>query len=530
MNSAVSGTGRIVWILFVLARHGFRHAREILSGTGTPGPVRLRVLFEDLGGTFIKFGQLLSLQPDVLPMVYCTALSDLMDRVRPVAIGEIEKVFASDTGLTMAEAYDELDPQPIATASIGQVYHTRIGDRQLAVKIQRPAGETQFLIDLGLMTAAIALIRWLHLRPLYWLIDPTTEFIHWTREELDFRREAAYMARLNQNSEGSSGAKVPSVVWKLTARRVLTSDYLEGPTILDCIRARETGDREVLERIERLGFNPNRFARQVIENFLHDAFVQGIFHADPHPGNLIILRNNQVGYVDFGITGTLNRYSRRELVKLTLAFARGDLDGIRDALIRISAPNPRSDPEALRRGLDRLAVKWNGVSANGGRRRPSITVVMFDLLDICRDTYLTPEREVVRYIRSAITLDGLVKRFAPEFDFAVHMEAITAKHLAAGGDEVVAQSLWDGLFAATDALQYPVETGMSLLSSLSRRSAGAAASQFRLAAVVLVAACLVAFRPSGAGLGLNPSTVEFALLGCGLFGFFWLGRRSKRRI
>ncbi|HYK91854.1 MAG TPA: AarF/UbiB family protein, partial [Acidobacteriota bacterium] len=214
MSSVVSVTGRVVWVLQVLTRHGLRHAKEILNGAGTSGPVRLRQLFDDLGGTFIKFGQLLSLQPDVLPMAYCTALSDLMDRVRPVPLSDIEMVFAAEIGRTMAEAYDELDPQPVATASIGQVYHARIGDRHLAVKVQRPAGETQFLVDLGLMTAAIRVIRWLRIRPLYWLIDPTTEFIQWTREELDFRREAAYMVRLSRDAGGRAGTKVPSVLWE----------------------------------------------------------------------------------------------------------------------------------------------------------------------------------------------------------------------------------------------------------------------------------------------------------------------------
>jgi ubiquinone biosynthesis protein len=388
------------------------------------GPQRLRMLIEELGGTFIKFGQVLALQPDVIPIEYCNALFDLMDRVAGFDYKWVEQVFLEDLGDTPDKLFDSFDPEPLATASIGQVHIATLTGRKYAVKVQRPDVDIQFENDIRLMSAAIRMIRAFRIRSLFWIIEPLSEFIAWTREELDYRNEARYMQQLALNAEQREIERVPRGLPEYTTKRILAAEFLEGVTVLDYLRALQSGDSWLLHRLKSTGFVPERFAANIVDNFLGDAFQRGIFHADLHPANLIILPDSVVGYIDFGITAVLSSYSRRHLVDLTLAYARGDLDGMSSAFLRVSDMEETSDPAGFRKGLSALSTGWYSEPGEGPRLRKSITLMMMDLLTLSRKTGLWPERDVIKYIRSAIALDGLIKRFAPSFDVGLHLERI----------------------------------------------------------------------------------------------------------
>src|SRR5262249_44845047 len=155
-------------------------------------------------------------------------------------------------------------------------------------------------------------------------VEPVSEFIAWTREELDFRCEAGYMDRLRRNARDNPAERVPQVVSAYTTRRTLVMEFFDGVTVLNYLRAAAAGDDRVLRRLAAGGFDPAAFARNLIDNFLGDAFRHGAFHADLHPANLMVLPGNVVGYIDFGITGVLSIYSRRHLVAMTYAYTRGD--------------------------------------------------------------------------------------------------------------------------------------------------------------------------------------------------------------
>jgi len=300
-------------------------------------------------------------------------------------------------------------------------------------------------------------IRRLRLRLLYWLLEPLGEFVAWTREELDFRIEARYLERLRRNASGNPRERVPEVSWELSSERILVLAYLDGPPVLDYIRALEVGDELTVRRLKASGFEPEGFARAVIENFLSDAFLHGVFHADLHPANLLVLPQNVVGYVDFGITGVLSVYSRRHLVSMTLAYSRGDLDGMCEAFFKVSTFEPGRDPAEFRRCLGRVAETWYEVR---GRRRTlskSFTQVMLEMLRVSRATGVWPERDVVKYIRSAIAIDGLIERFAPGFDVGGHIETVCDRHLRGEGWRRLATRR--RLFEAIDAGSRVLERG-----------------------------------------------------------------------
>jgi ubiquinone biosynthesis protein len=424
---------RLLSIACVLGRHGLAHALDLRArrrkASSISGPERLRRIFEDLGGMYIKFGQMLALQPDILSLEYCNALFNLLDRVRPIDYSDIERTFVEELGKTPAELFDTIDERPLATASIGQVHVAWIKGVKVAVKVQRPAVEADFRGDVRLMSVTIRLIRHLHLSWLYWVIEPMSEFVAWTTEELDYRREARYMQQLGENARDNPHERVPAVIWEYTTRRTLVAEFLEGSTVLGYLRALEVTDHTLFDRLDAEGFDSHETASNIINNFLGDVFRHGMFHADLHPANLMILPGNVVGYIDFGITGTISAYSRQNLVALTLAYTRGDLEGMCDSFFRVSAMESNASTARFKRGLVRDAKSWYQSDGKETHLRKNFTLVMLDMLRLSRQTGIWPERDVIKYIRSAIAIDGLITRFAPTFDLGAHLQTVCERYL-----------------------------------------------------------------------------------------------------
>jgi ubiquinone biosynthesis protein len=440
MTQALSNLQRALRILYICVSHLLAHALQLqiariplLHGlnleTPLSAPRRLRMALEQIGGTFIKFGQVLALQSDILPLPYCRELFNLLDRVPPFNFADVEQTFIEDLGRKPSEIFDSFARDALATGSIGQVHIATLGHRKLAVKVRRPTVLTDFGADIRLMVFAVRCITVLRLKKLYWMMAPTTEFIAWTREELDYRHEARYMDLIAKNAVNNACEEVPHVVWQYTTERILTTDFLDALTVLDYIRAREKDNRAVLDRFVAIGFEPDRFARNLIDNFLGDAFQYGMFHADLHPANLLIMPSSRVGYIDFGIAGVLSTYSRHHLVAMTLAYARGDLDGMCESFFHVSAMDDHSDQKAFRSKLRELSRGWYMRDGEDIGLRKSITAIMLDLLTLSRATGIWPQRDVVKYIRSAIALDGLIKSFSPGFDVGRHLETVCDRHL-----------------------------------------------------------------------------------------------------
>jgi ubiquinone biosynthesis protein len=441
-RARVRTTRRIGVVLVVLLRAGVAHlvswaaprVRWLSRMAWTrrmvrvSAPERLRDTFEELGGAFLKFGQMLALQPDIVPVAYCNALFDLLDRVPPFAFSDVEQIFVEDLGCSVHDVFDSIDHVPVASASIGQVHVAMLGSRKVAVKVQRPTARAQFASDIRLMSVVIGMIQRLHLRWFYWLLEPMTEFVAWTHEELDYRCEARYMERLRRNAENNRYERVPRVLWRYLTPRILVADFLEGETVLAYLRRRESTPDPVTPSAGR-AFEPHMLARNIIDNFLSDVFQHGMFHADLHPANLLILPNNVVGYIDFGITGIISRYSRQNIVALTLAYTRGDLAGMCAAFFRVSATDERSEPDRFRAGLEAASRTWYADGVGGRRLRKNFTLVMLDMLRLSRETRIWPARDVIKYIRSAIAVDGLITRLAPTFDVRQHIEDVCSRHL-----------------------------------------------------------------------------------------------------
>ena len=534
-----SSLRRLVHIMAVIIRHALGHAfglmverwprLERVGRERLRGPERLRIAFEDMGGTFIKFGQMLALQPDILSLEYCNALFDLLDRCVPFDYAHVERIFIEETGKTPSEVFDYLEREPLATASIGQVHVGYLNGRKVAVKVQRPNVETDFAGDIRLMVATINLIKRLRLKFIYWMIEPISEFVAWTKEELDYRSEARYMDQLRRNALTNLQERVPEVIWEYSTRRTLVTEFLEGDTVLSYLRAMETGDEMFLHRLKSSNFDAPQVARHIIDNFLGDAFQHGIFHADLHPANLMILPGNVVGYVDFGITGVISSYSRQNLIALTLAYTRGNLEGMCEAFFKVSSIDADSDTQRFRDGLKRLADGWYETDGKRQRLRKNFTLVMLDMLRLSRLASIWPERDVIKYIRSSIAIDGLITRFAPGFDVGGHLEMVCNSYLKwqvrkslftyntlVGWATASGHMMRDGAFRTTRLLQRMAAGEMPFSADVGRVNKGGDSGLqgrvVQLGAVVFAFSLIIVITGERVQFGVNLFTAEVVFI------------------
>src|SRR3989442_14203080 len=215
-------------LVSALTRYGYRRLR----GRPTHGPDLLREIFEKLGGSFIKFGQILSLQIDTLPRAYCDALLALLDRVPPFPPDQVDRVFLETLRASPRDLYQSFNYQPVGSASIGQVHRATLKDGTPgAVKVQRPGIREVFERDNLLLRVGVAIVLFLRIRSLYFMRDPVRELSTWTLDELDYRREGSYAKMLGDNAVRTPTERIPKIFWSLSAERVLTMEYLEGPSV-----------------------------------------------------------------------------------------------------------------------------------------------------------------------------------------------------------------------------------------------------------------------------------------------------------
>jgi ubiquinone biosynthesis protein len=328
--------GRISEIAHVAVKHGFGYffARnkltDLLPWNETVSPSdggnshrgqHLREMLDELGPTFVKFGQLLSTRPDVVPPDIIVELRKLQDDVSPFPFAEVEQVVAEELGQPIERLFLEFTEEPIAAASIGQVHEAVLPNgRKVAVKVQRPTAPKQIEADLGLLYQGAKIakdrVRALDFIDARSLVD---EFARSLREELDYRQEARNAQAFHRNFVGHPHVHVPRVFWSYSGARVLTLEFLEGTQIADL-------DRHELSDEER-----RRLAHVMAEAWMTMVFRHGLFHGDPHPANVLMLGHpERIGLVDFGQAG---RLTEDDMTKLTALFIDAAAENV-DALPR----------------------------------------------------------------------------------------------------------------------------------------------------------------------------------------------------
>src|SRR5436190_12393926 len=322
-GSTARNLGRISEIAQVAVKHGFgyfftRHRLTDLLPWGSKVTAvetdrshrgqHLREMFDELGPTFVKFGQLLSTRPDVVPPDIIAELRKLQDDVTPFPFTHVEQVIETELGLPIEKLFTSFSERPIAAASIGQVHDATLPNgRRVAVKVQRPNAPKQIEADLALLYQAAKIAKE-RVRALDF-IDPrglVDEFARSIRQELDYRHEARNAQTFHRNFAGDPHVRIPKVIWSYTRARVLTLDYLDGIQIQD------------IDPLEYTLEERRRLAYLMTEAWMTMIFKHGVFHGDPHPANILVLGHpERIGLVDFGLAGKL---SDDDMTKLTRLF------------------------------------------------------------------------------------------------------------------------------------------------------------------------------------------------------------------
>jgi ubiquinone biosynthesis protein len=324
--------GRLSEIAQVAARHGFgyflrrnRLGDMLQGGNGADGDGsatdrgrRLREMLDELGPTFVKFGQLLSTRPDVVPPDIVAELRRLQDDVKPFPFEQVQEVVEAELGLTVEQAFVEFDEVPIASASIGQVHRAVLPDGQVvAVKVQRPAAADQIEADLGLLYQAAKLLKE-RVRALEFM-DPrelVDEFARSIRLELDYAHEARNAEAFHRDFDGDVGVVVPRVFRTYSTARILTLEFLRGRKVSEL-------DLETMEPFQR-----RDVAYRLADTWMTMVFRHGFFHSDPHPANIFVLESGELGLVDFGQAGKLTDEDMTKLTRLFVDAATENVDAI----------------------------------------------------------------------------------------------------------------------------------------------------------------------------------------------------------
>ncbi len=353
---------RYVEIGRVLAKHGWEHLlgrfglADLLhvtqsSNGAPPGPIEVRKSIEELGPTFIKLGQLLSTRPDIIPKEYADELEKLQDKAPPIPFNEVRRVIEEEFGLPIEQVFAKLDPDPLATASLGQVHvSTLLDGREMVVKIQRPGIIQQIDTDLEIM-AGIARFLEQHVEQArtYGLSDIVDEFSIIIHQEMDYTREGRNGDKLRDNLAELKTTRTAAIVWDYTTSRVLTQERLCGIKIND------------IQALDANGHDRAAIAENLSRAFLKMIFVDGFFHSDPHPGNLVVLDDNVVGILDYGQMGRLDTDLKTKITMLLSGYIQEDSSGFAETLLEIGSAPPDLNRNAYIKDIDRLLRQYYDV-------------------------------------------------------------------------------------------------------------------------------------------------------------------------
>lgn len=364
----------------------------------------VRKAFEELGPTFIKLGQMLSTRADILPPEYIAELSRLQDSVAPTPFPAMRRVLEMELGATVEAVFDHFDDVPLASASIGQVYAARLKDgADVIVKVQRPGVDAMIEEDLAILAeiARVAEGR-LAIAQQADASGLVREFSWTLREELDYGREGRNAERLQAAFPDGSEIVIPRVVWEFTTRRVLTMERLRG------VRIDRVGE------IIALGVDTKAVAETALLAYVRQVLMLGMFHADPHPGNFLVLSDGSIGLLDFGLVGTLDERVREHLLLLALATFERDPGRISEELAMLGAVPASWDRAAVERDIARLLAKYLDVPLG----MIQVREVIYDVMSMIRRHGLRLPSELALLAKTVSQAEALGRRLDPDLNLA----------------------------------------------------------------------------------------------------------------
>jgi len=364
-------------------------------------PQHIRVALEELGTTFIKLGQLLSTRPDLLPPEYLLEFAKLQDEAPPFDSDVAREIIETELGQSVETLFLNFDAEPLAAASIGQVYAAKLHDgTDVIIKVRRPNVVEQLEEDLEILhNAAAALNRRWELAKRYDLLGLAQEFALSLRAELDYIREGQNAERFAANFANDATVHIPRIFWETTTSRVLTQERIRGVKVSE------------ISALDEFGIDRPELARRGTRAILKMVFEDGFFHGDLHPGNFFIQPDSRFGLIDFGMVGTVNDKTQDYLANLILALTRQDFDRLAEAVLELDATKQRVDRAELRRDLEHLVRPYFGLPIG----QINLTPLFNDAFAIIRRHRLNLPPHLALLVKTIIIAEGIGTRLDPNF-------------------------------------------------------------------------------------------------------------------
>ncbi|CAM4310690.1 ABC1 kinase family protein [Corallococcus exiguus] len=422
---------RIRQIALIAARHGFGEVTEragvwrLLGGRKEKVEVseearrestarRFRLFLSELGPTFIKLGQVLSTRADLLPAEFVEELATLQDNVEAIPLEQVHAQIRDALGKDVQELFAQVDPEPLAAASIAQVHRAVTMDgEEVVIKVQRPGIAQRIDADLGVLRSLARLLEAVvEETGIYSPSGIVDEFDRAIHEELDFINEATNIRAFLENHKDRPYLKIPRVHAALSSRTVLTMEFIRGEKINPAALAE--ADRK-------------QIAQHILEASFRQLFDDGLFHGDPHPGNVLLMEGNRLALLDFGVVGRLTRPMQETLVMLCLAVALKDSDSVARILYRVGVPDARANLMGFRNDIE--AILGQHLPTTLGQ--VDARTLLRDLLDLAVKYRIRIPKEYALLSRASISTEGMLRGLYPELNI-IEVALPYAKELMAG--------------------------------------------------------------------------------------------------
>ncbi len=524
---------------------------------------RLRWTFERIGGTFVKVGQQLSARLDLLPSAYCDALAHMLDKVPPVRTAVAIQTIERATGRPLHETFAQFDPKPIGSASIGCVYLAVLKSGQrVAVKVRRPHIGTIFAADLTALDWFMQLLETLTIVRPGLFKNFRSELRAMLLEELDYRREARFteIFRRAARKKGWKFISAPRVVYELSGEDVLVTEYVTGVWLSELLAAVEGADGAALARIRALDIDPVKVAARLWQSSLFGQFDSFVFHADPHPANVVIQPGNKLVFIDFGACGSYTEPERRMQREILHQLVRRDVSALARVGLALMEPLPPVDTHELGKRME--GAYWQLVHALESKHTEwwerSSAGFWLQAIQVTSQYQLPMPLNLLRVIRATLLYDSLASRLDPEPDINAlvqKFEARVARRRRKEAARALARdlrgfdlrtTLVEGYAAAREAgelgrqalfrLHRALDTDRHAFVDQIRKASYAALDLLRLAATVslvtVAAAAAAAAYGYASGRGLRPQAALARVLSSGWYlGFLALvGVQHARRL
>lgn len=363
-------------------------------------PEKLRLILEDLGPTFIKLGQIMSMHSDILPKRYCDELMRLRSEVTPMSFEEVERVLEDSYGCPWTEMFQEIEPSPLGSASIAQVHRAVLKDgSKVVIKVQRKGIYDIMSRDIGMLRRAVKLMPPVSLKGMVDLDMVLNELWTVTKEELNFLTEASNMEEFAEKNKDVAFVRTPHLYQEYTTLHVLVMEYIEG-----C----EIDEKEILLAN---GYDLNEVGEKLVDNFMKQVMEDGFFHADPHSGNVKV-SDGKIVWIDMGMMGKLSDRDRELIANAIQGIAVGDIGLIEDMVLALGEFKEKPDQKMLYEGISMLLSKYGNTSMG----EIDVAEVIMDLMEVMKENRIIMPHGLTMLARGLTHMEGILAEIAPEIN------------------------------------------------------------------------------------------------------------------